>query len=163
MDEPAPPSDGRDETPAERLDRNLSELLQELRVIVVGVQVMFAFLLTIAFSQREEAMSTADRGLYLAVLLVTALATACLIAPAAHHRLLFRRGRKADLVMLANTLAQVGLALVGVALSGTIALVADVLFGAGAATLAGAGTMLALALIWLGTPMLVLRRRERSR
>ncbi len=150
---------GRDETPAERLDRNLSELLQELRVIVVGVQVLFAFLLTIAFSQRESVMSTADRGVYLAVLLVTALATGCLIAPAAHHRLLFRRGRKADLVALANVLAQVGLALVGVALSGTIALVADVLFGAGAAALAGVGTITALAVIWLGMPALVLRKR----
>lgn len=90
-------------------------------------------------------------------------ATGCLIGPAAHHRLLFRRGRKADLVVLANSLAQVGLALVGVALSGTIALVADVLFGGGAATLAGAGTILALALIWLALPMLVLRRRGNSR
>lgn len=157
MEDPASPSEQRDETAAQRLDRNLSELLQELRVIVVGVQVMFAFLLTIAFSQREAVLSAADRGLYLSLLLVTAVATGCLIAPAAHHRLLFRRGRKAELVMLANALAQVGLVLVGMALSGTIALVADVLFGAVPATAAGVGTALALAVIWFGLPAHVLR------
>ena len=130
----------------------MSELLQEVRVIAVGVQVLFAFLLTIAFSQREAALSTTDRALYLGVLFVTMGATGCLLAPAAHHRLLFRRGRKAELVSLANFLAKLGLGLLAVSLAGTLALVADVLFGAEVAIAAGLGTALTLAAIWLVPP-----------
>src|SRR5437764_5044860 len=83
-----------DETPAERLDRNLSEMLQELRVALPGVQVLFAFLLTVPFSAGLVRMSQFERVLYLIVLLSTALATFVLLAPAPYHRFLFRQGRK---------------------------------------------------------------------
>src|SRR5690242_11164816 len=94
----ASPSPERDETPAERLDRNLSEMLQELRVALPGVQVLFAFLLTVPFSAGLVRMSQFERVLYLVVLLSTAVATFILLAPAPYHRFLFREGRKEEVV-----------------------------------------------------------------
>ena len=106
----------RDETPLERADRNYNELLQELRVAQTGVQILFAFLLTIPFQQRfGEEVGTGLRQEYLATLLVTAAATALLIAPVTMHRLLFRQGLKPQLVTVADLLAKVGLACLAVA------------------------------------------------
>src|SRR5947208_8469019 len=82
---------GRHETEAERLDRNLGELLQELRVAGLGVQVLFGFLLAMPFSNRFDSLDPEQRRLYLAVLLFAALATALLTAPVAYHRIVFRR------------------------------------------------------------------------
>ena len=101
----------RDETPIERADRNYNELLQELRVAQTGVQILFAFLLTIPFQQRfGEMVSSGLRHEYLATLLVTAAATALLIAPVTMHRILFRQGLKPQLVTVADRLAKAGLA-----------------------------------------------------
>ena len=90
----AEPEPLRDETDTERLDRNLTELLNELRVALPGVQVLFAFLLGVPFTQRFGHVNGEERAVYLATLVATALATACLIAPVSHHRILFRRRRK---------------------------------------------------------------------
>src|SRR5690349_7650604 len=98
----ANPQPERGESEAERLDRNLSELLQELRVALPGVQVLFAFLLTVPFSAGLVRMSQFERVLYLVVLLCTALATFVLLAPAPYHRFLFRQGRKEEVVRFAN-------------------------------------------------------------
>ncbi|HEY6499675.1 MAG TPA: DUF6328 family protein, partial [Streptosporangiaceae bacterium] len=83
------PKDARDETPAERDDRNLIELLQELRVAGLGVQVLFGFLLSLPFTNQFKQLDGADRNLYLACLILAAVATALLLGPVAYHRLVF--------------------------------------------------------------------------
>jgi hypothetical protein len=115
--------DGRDETPEQREDRNLAELLQELRVAGLGVQVLFGFLLAIPFTTKFAALSSDQRALYVATLLAAAVATALLLAPVALHRILFRQGQKEFLVRAANVLAILGLATVALAVSATVALV----------------------------------------
>src|ERR1700704_4867094 len=97
-----PPEPERDETPFERADRNLAELLNELRVALPGVQVLFAFLLVVPFNQRFSATTPFQRGAYFATLLLTASATVFLIAPSVHHRLLFRLQEKEHIVLIAN-------------------------------------------------------------
>jgi hypothetical protein len=117
------PPDPRNETPEERDDRNLAELLQELRVAGLGVQVLFGFLLAIPFTNAFARLSTAQRDLYVTTLLLSALATALLLAPVAFHRILFRLRRKEFLVKAANVLAIAGLAAVALAVTTTVALV----------------------------------------
>jgi Family of unknown function (DUF6328) len=119
---------GRQETPEERADRNLAELLQELRVALPGVQVLFAFLLTVPFSQGFSSLQPAQRELYFGILLCTALTTALLIAPSAYHRILFRQRDKEYLVRVSNRLTLAGLAVLAVALTGAVLLVSDILF-----------------------------------
>lgn len=111
------------ETEAERGDRNLIELLQELRVAGLGVQVLFGFLLSIPFTTRFVKLSQAQHGLYVVTLVLAAVATALLLAPVAYHRLVFRRHRKEQLVKDANILAILGLAAVGLAVSAAVLLV----------------------------------------
>src|SRR5580704_5251750 len=103
-DEPASHDSGRDESEAERDDRNLAELLQELRVAGLGVQVLFGFLLSLPFSVRFVKLSHAQRELYIASLLLAALSTALLCGPVAYHRLVFRRREKERLLRVANTM-----------------------------------------------------------
>lgn len=118
-----PENDPRDETPAQRDDRNLLELLQELRVAGLGVQVLFGFLLSIPFTMKFSRLSTGQRDLYVTALLMAALATAVLVAPVAYHRLVFRRAEKERLVRAANVLALVGLSIVALAVASAVALV----------------------------------------
>jgi uncharacterized protein DUF6328 len=148
----------RDETPAERLDRNLSEMLQELRVALPGVQVLFAFLLTVPFSAGLARMTEFERVLYLVVLLSTALATFMLIAPTAYHRILFRQGRKAEIVAFSNVMALVGLAFLAFAMVGAIFLVTHVLFGAAAAAPIAAVAGVFIAGLWYAYPYARARR-----
>ena len=131
----------RDETPAERVDRNFNELLGELRIALPGVQVLFAFLLTVPFAQRFPQLTGFQRGLYFAVLLLTALACALLIAPTAYHRLQFRRGRKTR-SSLRQPPAVRGLGALALAMSGAILLITDLLFGAASAIPVGAAAVL---------------------
>jgi hypothetical protein len=119
----------RHESPAERLDRNFNELLGELRIALPGVQVLFAFLLVVPFSQGFSDLSGFERGIYLTVLLCTALASAFLIAPTAYHRILFRRGHKPDVLFFANRAAMIGLTFLALAMCGAILLITHVLFG----------------------------------
>jgi hypothetical protein len=153
--------DGRNETEAKRADRNLTEMLQGLRTITIGVQVVFAFLLTIAFSAGRESLSQTDRVLYLCVLSATGLAAAFLAAPAAHHRILFRQGRKAKFVVVANRLVLIGMVLAVLALSGAVALVGHVLYGSAVAAGLGIGSATAFTVIWFVIPLLMLRRPSR--
>src|SRR5438477_10456816 len=97
--------DPRDESEAERLDRNLGERLQELRVAGLGVQVLFGFLLSIPFSNKFSRLDTAQRDLYVTTLVLAAVATALLLGPVAYHRILFRHGQKEWLVRASNKLA----------------------------------------------------------
>jgi len=149
-------SSGRDESEAERLDRNLSELLQELRVALPGVQVLFAFLLAVPFQQNFTKISPFQEKVYFATLLLTAASAVLLISPSAYHRMTFRQQEKDNLVFLANKLSITGLGLLALAMTGAIMLITDVLFG-GAATFVTSGvTFLFFVAFWYALP---LRRR----
>ena len=115
--------DQRDESEAERDDRNLAELLQELRVAGLGVQVLFGFLLSLPFTNRFAKLSHGQRDLYLAAIVLSVLATALLLGPVAYHRLVFRRAQKEGLVRAASVMAISGLAVVGLAVSAAILLI----------------------------------------
>ncbi len=120
---------GRNETEAQRCDRNLNELLQEMRVAGLGVQVLFGFLLALPFTARFTALSHDQRGLYLVSLMLSAVATALLLAPVAYHRLVFRRQQKEALVLAANVMVTAGLAVVGLAVSAAVLLVFSFVVG----------------------------------
>ena len=114
--------DPREETQAQRDDRNLAELLQELRISGLGVQVLFGFLLSLPFTVRFARLSHGQRDLYLASLVLSAVATALLLGPVAYHRLVFRRQQKEPLVRAASVMATFGLATVGLAISAAVLL-----------------------------------------
>jgi hypothetical protein len=150
--------EGRNETPLQRCDRNLVELLQEVRVIQTGVQVLFAFLLMAPLSARFSELSGAQRVEYFATLLTSGAAAVLLMAPTAHHRILFRCGDKDHLVKVANRYTLAGLTCVGLAMLGALLFVSGMLFGgvvAVATVTAGAG---ALAWCWGVAPLLRRRR-----
>ncbi len=158
---PSPPrhdESGRVETEEERADRNLSDLLQELRVALPGVQVLFAFLLTVPFSQRFDTLSDFDKRLYYGVLICVALATVLLVAPTAGHRILFRRQEKEFIVTIANRLSLVGLLLLAVSMCGAIALISDFLFGAATAVIATVVMAAAFVGFWFLGP--IVRRQK---
>jgi len=145
----------RDEPEWERLDRNFSELLQELRVAQTGVQILFAFLLAIAFQQRFRELSADQRHLYLATLMSAGCAAVLLIAPVAVHRVLFRRNLKDEVVAVASRLAAAGLFFLALAVFLAVLLVVDVVAGlVPALILAGAMAVLVLAL-WVALPLRV--------
>jgi hypothetical protein len=153
----APALSERNETELERCDRHLSELMQEVRVAQTGVQVLFGFLLTVPFTVRFDSLSGGERPLYFATLGLTGGAAMLLIAPSAHHRVLFRCGDKHHLVRVANRYALAGLACVACAMVGALIFVADVVFGSVFAGLLGAGAAVACGWCWYGQP---LRRRK---
>jgi hypothetical protein len=136
-----------------RLDRELIELLNELRVVLPGIQVLFAFLLAVPFQQRFGRVTTFQRDVYFATLLSGLLTIALLVAPAALHRLNFRRHDKRQIVATANRLAIAGLLWLGVALIGVILLISDVLFGPPMSIAAPAVAGLVLAVLWVFLPL----------
>jgi MFS family permease len=145
--------DPRDESGEQRDDRNLAELLQELRVAGLGVQVLFGFLLSLPFTNRFATISPGLRGLYLACLMLSAAATALLLGPVAYHRLVFRRGRKESLVQAANVMAIAGLGAVGLAVSASILLVASYVAGGLAGGLIAGFVVGMFALLWFAFPL----------
>jgi hypothetical protein len=147
---------GRDESESERLDRNLGELLQELRVALPGVQVLFAFLLAVPFQQNFTKISPFQERVYFATLLLTAASAVLLISPSAYHRMTFRMQEKDTLIFLANRLAIVGLGLLALAMTGAIMLITSVLFGTAATIVTSAATLAMFATFWY---LLPLRRR----
>ncbi|HVY96392.1 MAG TPA: DUF6328 family protein [Solirubrobacterales bacterium] len=148
---------GRDETEEERLDRNLSELLQELRVALPGVQVLFAFLLAVPFQSHFTEITGFEKGIYFATLMFTAISAALLIAPSAYHRLTFRYQQKQQLVFLANRFAIAGLGFLALAMTGAIVLITDFLFHSGVVTAIAAGASLGVFFVLWG--LLPLRQR----
>lgn len=142
-----------DETEAERLNRNFTDLLQELRVAQTGIQILFAFLLTLAFTNRFEDIDDFDRITYLVALLAAAGAAALIIAPVAYHRMMFRQGRKPDLVRSAHRMASSGLAFLLVAMVGSVLLVADVVVGRAGAIAAAGATAAWFLLLWFILPL----------
>jgi hypothetical protein len=143
-----PYRDDRDETEAERLDRNWIEILQELRVIQTGTQILTGFLLTLAFQQRFTDLDQFQIDVYLGLVVVAATATVLGLAPVSLHRALFRRGAKASIVSLADRILKVTIAVVGLTLSGTILLIFDVAVGRSAGLIAGVATLVVAFSTW---------------
>ncbi len=145
--------DGREETPLERADRNMEELNGELRVVVTGVQVLFAFLLVVPFDTGFAHVGRFERTVYFVTLMFAALAAACTIAPSAQHRLLFRHDDKPHLVFFSNGVVLAGLGFLALAMCGSLLLVATKLFGAGAGLLATAFGALVFGSLWFAVPL----------
>ena len=143
----------RDESEAERDDRNLAELLQELRVAGLGVQVLFGFLLSLPFTARFARLGQGQRDLYLGSLMLAAAATALLLGPVAYHRLVFRRGQKEGLVRAANVMAILGLAAVGLAVSAAVLLVTGYVAGGLAAALITVFVFCVFGGLWFAVPL----------
>lgn len=142
-----------DESPEERVDRNLIELLNELRVVLPGVQVLFAFLLVVPFNTGFETVTPFQRDVYLATLLCVALATLCLIAPSAHHRIQFRRQDKEFVVVVGTRFAIAGLVLVALSICGTILLVVSYVFDDQLAEIVTIILAALFALVWFVVPL----------
>lgn len=149
---------GRHETELEREDRHLSELLQEFRVVQTGVQVLFAFLLTVPFTQRFSILDREQRALYFATTMLAAVAVVLLLAPTAWHRALFEQRDRHHLVAVSHRLMIGGLACVGAATCGVVILIASVLYPGTATVLAASAVGLLALLLWLVLPW---RRRRR--
>ena len=155
---------GRDESEDARLDRNLGELLQELRVALPGVQVLFAFLLAVPFQQNFTKIDHFEKVVYFATLLCTAISAALLIAPSAYHRLTFHLQQKHELILLANRFTIAGLSFLALAMTGAIVLITDVLFGGIATVITGVAAAVTFATLWYALPLsrrLTLRRNQR--
>jgi hypothetical protein len=152
--------DERQESEAQRDDRNLSELIQELRVAGLGVQVLFGFLLSLPFTNRFSQLSAGQRHLYVACVVLSAVATTLLIGPVAYHRLVFRRGMKERLVRFANQLAILGLVAVAAAVLTAVLLLTWFVAGAGSAIVITAVVGVMLCALWFAVP-LASRREER--
>ncbi|MGA5820046.1 DUF6328 family protein [Kitasatospora sp. NPDC094028] len=152
---PAGPPPG--ESPAARADRRLVELLQELRVLQTGVQIVFAFLLGVAFTPRFAELSDGQQDIYVTTLLLAVLASAVFATPVALHRGLFRHPGKERIVRVSVRIAQLGLVLLASALSGAVLLVLDVVLGGLAAVLLTALVALVFAGLWFVLPWAVRR------
>ncbi|MGO4807870.1 DUF6328 family protein [Arthrobacter sp. 2MCAF15] len=157
----APKDDGRDESLAERMDRNWVELLQELRVLQTGVQILAGFLLTLPFQSRFETLDDYQIRLYLATVVVAALTTATILLPVSVHRRLFRQGLKETLVASADIIAKIALAGVALLSVGTTSLIFDVTIGRTAGVIAGVGLLAVLALLLVLVPARI-RRQARE-
>ncbi|MFH8476921.1 DUF6328 family protein [Streptomyces sp. NPDC018000] len=143
---------GREETPEERADRNLVELLQELRVVQTGVQIVFAFLLGVAFTSQFPLLDTFERTTYVVTLLLTVVSSAVLATPVALHRGLFHRGAKVRIVALSARLAEIGLVFLALALNGAVLLLMDVVLGRTAAVAITAATLVMFTGLWFVLP-----------
>jgi hypothetical protein len=143
----------RNETEAERLDRNLMELLQELRVASIGVQFLFAFLLVVPFQQGWTDVTEFEKRVYYVDLLLTAMAGVCLMAPVARHRLRFRDQDKEWIVKSSHKYAIAGLVCLALAIGGTIMLISHVVFGTAVTAVATTAILLAIGWIWFGAPL----------
>jgi hypothetical protein len=148
---------GRRETELERLDRNLGELVAELRVAQTGVQILFAFLLILPFSARFGETTDFERAVYLATLVFTGASAGLLIAPSAHHRLLFRADDKRHLVFRSNRLMILGLASLALAMSGAVLLVVSFVYGTVAGAVVAVFSLTFFTGVWYAQP---LRRRQ---
>lgn len=152
----------RGEPLATREDRNLAELLQELRVAGLGVQVLFGFLLSLPFTSRFERLSSAQRDLYVAAVALAAVAIALLVGPVAYHRLVFRRHQKEYLIRAANVMAICGLVTVALAISAAVLLVLSYVVPGIAAAVISALVVILFAGLWVALPLARRQRRPAS-
>ncbi len=147
-----------DETRRERVNRELIELLNELRVALPGVQVLFAFLLAVPFSNGYSRITPFQKDVFFATLLATSASTACFICPTAYHRLNFRKREKERILFTANKFAIAGLVFLAVSMIGVIVLVTDVLYSDAAAVVTGALALVLFGGLWFVLPLV--RRAE---
>jgi len=157
---PRNPADGRDETDLERSDRNLVELLQEVRVVQTGVQILFGFLLTIAFQPKFAKLSSFQKADYFGTLAAAATTLIMLTAPTSWHRILFRRGDKEHLVTIANRFMIIGLAAMGLTMVGVVILLNDIAFPPALTVLITAAAVIACSVLWYALPLARRRRLE---
>jgi hypothetical protein len=143
---------GEDEQ--ERLDRELIELLNELRVALPGVQVLFAFLLVVPFQQGFTRVTELQKGVYFFCFLCTAVASVLLIAPSAYHRIRWRQHDKEQMLTTSNRLAIAGTVFLALGMTATVFLITDLLFASTAAALVAAATALVFAWFWYGLPLM---------
>jgi Family of unknown function (DUF6328) len=148
------------EDQSERLDRELIELLNELRVALPGVQVLFGFLLTVPFSQGWERVTDTERFVFFLTFLSTAIASALLIAPSAQHRILWRARDKEVLIRRANALALAGTVFLALAVTGAVWVVTDVIYAQAPTALVTAGVAGLFAWVWFAAPLI---RRARKK
>jgi hypothetical protein len=148
------------ESEDQRLNRNLDQLLQELRLVLPGVQVLFAFLLAVPFSSRFSRVDGFERDIYFAALLLSAVAVALLMAPSMQHRILFRHAQKPYLIAVASVMTIAGMTALALAIVLSLVLVAHFLFGPAAAWAAGGLSFGAFAVLWYALPI---ERRLSSR
>ncbi|HEY6793421.1 MAG TPA: DUF6328 family protein [Kineosporiaceae bacterium] len=153
--------DVRGENDVQRIDRNFLELLQELRVTQTGVQILFAFLLGLAFTPRFAQLDAVQNAVYVIALLLTAASTALLIAPVAYHRIVFRRRLKWRLVAITHRFAMLGLVLLLLSVAASVQLAAGMVLGGTAGVLAAAVALL-FAGVWFVVPLYELRRHGGS-
>jgi hypothetical protein len=153
----------RDESEAERLDRNFNEQLQELRIAQAGVQILFAFLLTIPFQQRFTTLSEIQRTIYVTTLLAVAVSTLVFMTPVAMHRMLFREGLKDFVVRHTDTLIGTGLFFLVIGIVGGVVLVLDVLLSHTTAFWIGGAIAVLAVFLWVLLPVSQRRRRRREK
>lgn len=153
--------DGRNESVNQQMDRNWGELIQELRVLQTGVQILAGFLLTIPFQERFKTLDDYQVGLYLTNVILAALTTAVILLPVSVHRRLFRKQLKKTLVSSADRIAKVALAGVALLSAGTASLVFDVTAGRDAGFLAGGGLLAAMVLLLVLVPNWLLKRASK--
>jgi hypothetical protein len=151
----------RRETLLERLDRNWGDLLQELRVVQTGVQLLTGFLLTLPFQARFANLTRGQQNIYLVTVIAAVAATAVLITPVAIHRILFRQHARSVMVTAAHYLACAGTLLLGAAVTGVVLLIFDVLRGPTAGIIAAAATGAVAVVLWVALPVrLYLRNKD---
>lgn len=157
------PGDDRTEDEQQRLNRQMGELLQELRVMMPGVQVLFAFLLTVPFAAGFKGVNAFQKDVYLFTLLTAAVSSALFIAPAAYHRILFERGEKDRIVEYATIGAILGLVFLALSMSGAVLLVTSFLFGDVTAGVTTGGVALLFGILWFGIGTWRRRHTQRVR
>ena len=160
MSDETPPEE---ETPKERADRELIELLNELRVVLPGVTVLLAFLLAVPFANGWTRVTSFQRDVFVVAFLSTAVAVALLTAPSSYHRLRFRHGDKERIVRIGNRLSIAGIAASAVSLEAVVLLVIDSVVSRGAAIGAAAGLFGVVALLWYGLPLWAMLRDRSAR
>jgi hypothetical protein len=142
-----------EESKSERLDRELIELLNELRVALPGVQVLFAFLLTLPFTQRFERLADRDKAVYFAGLLSAVVASALLIAPSSYHRLRFRSHDKEQLIITSNRLILFGMGFVALAMGCSVFVIAEFVYGGVVGTIVAIGVVVLFGWFWYALPL----------
>jgi O-antigen/teichoic acid export membrane protein len=155
--------DDRHESEMERLDRNTTELLNELRVAAVGIQVLFAFLLIVPFNTGWKKVNSFDRYDYFVTLLCIATSATLLVAPSIHHRLLFRRRQKAYLVRMGTRLTIVAMVFLTIGFTGILVLLSDIVFSGVTAAVVGVCTGVLVSTVWFGIPLARRRKLQQFR
>jgi Family of unknown function (DUF6328) len=150
------------ETPDAREDRQLIELLNELRVALPGVQMLFGFMLAVPFTQRFGSLTDSQRVLFYVAFLATAGASICFITPASFHRITWQRGVKGRMLRIASGLTIAGTVLLGAAIGGVVGFLSSYLYSSVVATIATSVTVAAITVLWYSIPLVLRQRHHRG-